>query len=279
MTSQIHSAIDFYDRHPISAQIILAKLEAARGTLDGLRPEELFPHDQDHYGGIAANDALAKCAHIGHGSKVVDFCAGLGGPARYLAHRYGALVTGIELTPARVTGAAELTRLVRLEGRVQVIEGDVTNVPLPSASQDAVVSQEALLHVPDIAGAFSQAYRVLRPGGRLASTNWIVHQPLSAADAQLLWDGMAAATLIGIDRHAELLRSVGFEIEAIDDETDAWGVVLAERQRMYQKLRRETERAGTPAGHDDFYKSYVLFVDLVQKKIMGGARFTALKAK
>ena len=38
MTSQIHSAIDFYDRHPISAQIILAKLAAERGTLEGLRP-------------------------------------------------------------------------------------------------------------------------------------------------------------------------------------------------------------------------------------------------
>jgi hypothetical protein len=76
-----------------------------------------------------------------------------------------------------------------------------------------------------------------------------------------------------------LLRGVGFEIEAIDDETDAWGAILAQRLRMYQKLRGETERAGTPAGHDDFYRSYVLFVDLVQKKAMGGARFTALKAK
>ena len=56
MTSQIRTAVDFYERHPISAQIILTKLEAARGTLDGLRPDELFPHDQDHYGGI-----VAKC--------------------------------------------------------------------------------------------------------------------------------------------------------------------------------------------------------------------------
>ena len=69
MVSQIHTAIDFYDRHPISAQMILTKLEAARGTLDGLRPDELFPHDQDHYGGIAANDALAKRAHIGPGTR------------------------------------------------------------------------------------------------------------------------------------------------------------------------------------------------------------------
>ena len=76
MTSPIRSAIDFYDRHPISAQIILAKLEAARGTLEGLKPEDLFPHDQDHYGGLAANDALAKSARISIGSKVVDLCAG-----------------------------------------------------------------------------------------------------------------------------------------------------------------------------------------------------------
>ena len=278
MTSQMHSAIDFYDRHPISAQIILAKLMTARGTLEGLRPDDLFPHDQDHYGGLAANDALAQRARIGQNTKVADFCAGLGGPARYLAHRYGADVTGIELTPTRVAGAAELTRHVQLQDKVQVLEGDVTNVPLANASQDAVVSQEALLHVRDIERAFAEAHRLLRPGGRFAFTNWVTHRPLSAADAQLLWDGMAAATLITIDRHAQLLRGVGFEIEAIDDETDAWGAILAERLRMYVKLRGEAERAGAPAGHDDFYRSYVLFVDLVQSKSMGGARFTAVKA-
>jgi sarcosine/dimethylglycine N-methyltransferase len=277
MTSQIRSAIDFYDRHPISAQIILAKLEAARGTLEGVRPDVLFPHDQDHYGGVAANDVLARCAHIGIGTTVVDLCAGLGGPARYLAHRYGADVTGIELTPARVIGATELTRRVGLDGQVRVLQGDVMDLPLPDASQDAVVSQEALLHVPDLARTFSEAHRVLRPGGRMAFTNWIIHRQLSEAQRQLLWDGMAAATLIGIDGHAELLRRAGFEIEAIEDETEPWGVILADRLRMFEKLRGEAEAAGTPAGHDDFYKSYVLFVDLVQRKAMGGARFTAVK--
>jgi SAM-dependent methyltransferase len=277
MTSRIRSAVDFYDRHPISAQIILANLQAARGTLEGLRPDELFPHDQDHYGGLAANDALAACARIGIGTKVVDLCAGLGGPARYLAHRYGAMVIGIELTPARVAGAAELTQRVGLDGQVRIIEGNVTDLPLPDASYDAVVSQEALLHVPDLQRAFGEAHRVLRPGGRLAFTNWIIHRPLSEAQRQLLWDGMAAASLIAIDRHAELLRGAGFAIEAIEDETDSWGVILTERLRMYEKLRREAEAAGTPAGHDDFYRSYVLFVDLVQQKAMGGARFTAVK--
>lgn len=277
MTTEIRSAIDFYDRHPISAQIVLAKLQAARGTLEGLQPEDLYPHDQDHYGGLAVNDALAERAHIGPGSKVVDLCAGLGGPARYLAHKYGAYVTGVELTPARVAGAAALTRHVGLQERVKVIEGDVRSLPFSSGSQDAVVSQEAFLHVPELEKAVREAFRVLRPGGRIAFTNWVAHDPLSTSERQLLWDGMAATTLITMDRHAEFLREAGFVVEAIEDATDAWGPILADRLRMFRKLRGEAQQAGAPAGHDAFYESYVLFVDLVQAKRMGGARFSAVK--
>ena len=181
MSVTIQSAVDFYERHPISAQFILTKLEAARGSLDGLAPEELYPHDQDHYGGLEANDALAAAAQLQPGMRVADFCAGLGVPARYFAHKFGVTVTGIELTPPRVTGAAELTRRVGLEGSVQVLAGDVMAVPLPDVSQDAVVSQEAFLHVPDLRRTFAEAFRILVPGGRFAFTTWTAPQPLSPA--------------------------------------------------------------------------------------------------
>ena len=81
---------------------------------------------------VAANDELAKGAVIGKGTRIADFCAGLGGPARYLAHRYGAQVIGIELTPARVAGAQQLTSLVGLQEAVRIIEGNVMAVPLGS---------------------------------------------------------------------------------------------------------------------------------------------------
>src|SRR4029077_4732034 len=116
--------------------------------LDGLRPEELFPHYQDHYCFDAATDELARGAQIGNGTRVADFCAGLGGTVRYLAHKYGANVTGIELTPARVAGAQELTKRVGLQEVACVIEGNVLEAPLANASMDVVVSQEAFCHVP-----------------------------------------------------------------------------------------------------------------------------------
>src|ERR1700750_3475044 len=114
MADATAQTVYFYDRHSISLDIILSKLRASRGHLDGLRPDDLFPHDQDHYGGLAATDELARGARIASGTRVADFCAGLGGTVRYLAHKYGADVTGIELTPSRVAGAQEVTQRVGL---------------------------------------------------------------------------------------------------------------------------------------------------------------------
>jgi ubiquinone/menaquinone biosynthesis C-methylase UbiE len=277
MRTEIGSAIDFYERHPISAEIILAKLNASRGHLNDLAPEELFPHDQDHYGGLAANDALAERAGIGKDTRVVDFCSGLGGPSRYFAHRYGADVTGIELTPARVKGAEELTRRVGLQNSVRVIEGNVMQVPLSDTSVDVVISQEALLHVPDKERALAEAYRILKPGGRIAFTDWVAHQQLSGVDKQLMWQGMAVADLYNLQTYADLIRRAGFTVDSVEDLTVDWGVILKQRLAMYRKLREEAQAAGTPAGHDAFYESYVRFVDLVNDTVLGGGRFAGRK--
>lgn len=273
-TSQVHY---FYNRHPISCEIILAKLRASRGHLDGLRPEDLFPHDQDHYGGLKATDELARGAQIGDGSRVADFCAGLGGTVRYLAHKYGADVTGIELTPARVAGAQELTRRVGLEETARIIEGNVMDVPLPDASVDAVVSQEAFCHVPDVKRAVAEAFRILRIDGRLAFTDWIANQPLSAADAHLMWDGMAIQPLRSIPDYRSLVESAGFSVISARDLTEEWRPILKERLAMYQRLREEARQAGTPMGHDAFHESYIRFVELIQERKMGGVRIVAAK--
>jgi cyclopropane fatty-acyl-phospholipid synthase-like methyltransferase len=267
----------FYDRHPISLDIILAKLRASRGHLDDLQPDDLFPHDQDHYGGLVATDELARGAQIANGSRVADFCAGLGGTVRYLAHKYGAKVTGIELTPSRASGAQELIKRVGLQERAQVVEGNVMSVPLADATMDAVVSQESFCHVPDPAKALSEAFRILRKDGRLAFTDWIANEPLSTDDSQLMWDGMSIQPLRSIPDYRKLVEGAGFKINSVTDLTGEWGPILKERLAMYQRLREEARQAGTPMGHDAFHKSYIRFVELIQQRKMGGVRIVASK--
>lgn len=275
-TSQQH-VIAFYARHPISAAHILKALETKRGHLRDLSPEELWAHDQDHYGGLAANEALAEAAGFQPGQKVADFCAGLGGPARYFATRYGVDVTGVELTRERVDGAEALTRAVGLEDRVRVMAGDVTASPLSDGTMDAVYSQEAFLHVPDKAKAVAEAARVLKPGGRLVFTDWVRHRSLNEDEAQSMWTGIAAQTLQSIADYEQLIAAAGLEVVKVDDLTTEWGTILAERSRMYRQLREEARRAGTPEGDDAFYNSYMKLVELVQTRALGGARFTARK--
>ena len=277
MNDATSQTVYYYNRHPISCELILARLQASRGHLDSLRPDELFPHDQDHYGGLTATDELAQGARIRNGSRVADFCAGLGGTVRYLAHKYGADVTGIELTPARVAGAQELTKRVGLQETARVIEGNVLEVPLADASMDAVVSQEAFCHVPDGKKALTEAFRILRKDGRLAFTDWMANEPLTADDAQLMWDGMAIQPLRSISDYCHLVESSGLSVLSAADLTDEWGPILQERLAMYQRLREEARQAGTPMGNDAFHRSYIRFVELIQQRKLGGIRIVALK--
>ena len=276
MTNQEH-VLAFYSRHPISREQILAGAKSRRGHLDALAPEDLFPFDQDHYGGLSVVDALAERARIGTASQVADFCAGLAGPARYLAHKYGAIVTCIELNPHRASGAADLTRRVGLDRRVRIVRGDVMRVPLARETMDAVVSQEALLHVPDKSAALAEAHRVLKRGGRLAFTDWAVHRPLQARDADAMWLGIAAQSVQSFMSYPQMLREIGFRNVVVEDLTVDWGKILEERFAMYRKLREETMMLGTPSGDDEFYRSYGRLVALVQERTLGGGRFTAQK--
>jgi SAM-dependent methyltransferase len=125
----------------------------------------------------------------------------------------------------RVRGAAELTALVGLGDRIRVIEGDVTKTGLPAESVEVVVSQEAFLHVPDKAGALAEAFRLLRPGGRLAFTDWLVHRPLAPEETGTMWRGIAAQTLQSAQSYRALLDAAGFVIGSFEDLTEEWAII------------------------------------------------------
>ncbi|MEM7191188.1 MAG: methyltransferase domain-containing protein [Pseudomonadota bacterium] len=265
MSEVIEHIQAMYQGHPISAAHILQKIGPGPHA-----PEDLWPHDQDHYGGLEANARIADRAGLAPGMRVADFCAGLGGPARWYAHVHDVDVTGVDLTPERVEGAAELTRAAGLSDRVRVLNGSITDAPLPDGTYDAVVSQEAFLHIADYPLAVAEAYRVLKPGGRAVVTSLTAPIPLPDEDALLLRRGIGLFVAPSSERWAEVFSGAGFGTIETEDLSAEWAEVLRERLAMYMALREETEAAGTPTGDTWFHRAYPRFVELITAGGLGG---------
>jgi SAM-dependent methyltransferase len=265
--------IDFYDDHPISEQQVLDAVRRVRGA-GALGADDLFPFDQDHYGGLGAVDALAQRAGSDAGTRVLDICAGLGGPARFLASRRGCRVVGVELNGGRALGMARLTRLVRLDRRVAVVRGDATALPFASGRFDACVSQEALLHIADKAAVLAEARRVLVAGGRLAFSDWIAHPTLGDGERRRLEEWMAAVTLQSLAGYRSLLGRAGFRSVECEDLSDEWRPILRERLAMYRSMREEMTRRLGERRYRAYDQLYTFFVALIEAGKLGGGRFS-----
>ena len=270
------SVVDFYDRHPINETQVLESARAQSGRAGRpLEPEDLWSWDQDHYGGLGAVEMLARRAAIVPGMAVLDVCAGLGGPARFLAHRFGVRVTGVDLTHSRCAAGARLTTLVRLGPRVRLLRADAQVLPFRARAFDAAVSQEGLLHVPDKAEVLRECARVLKLGARLAFTDWVARPRLEDNERRRLEEWMAAVTLQSIDGYRELLARAGFARVEAEDLSTEWIGILGERLRMYRALREHTVARFGQARYDEYNQLYAFFVGLVEAGKLGGARFSA----
>jgi ubiquinone/menaquinone biosynthesis C-methylase UbiE len=88
-------------------------LLAAEGV-DPDRPTiSLAPFDHFHGRGLEATEELASSLSISPTDHILDVGSGIGGPARYFAHRFGFRITEIDLTPEFCEVARVLTRAVQ----------------------------------------------------------------------------------------------------------------------------------------------------------------------
>ena len=272
----VSDVLDFYDRHPISEAQVLAALARRRGrAAERLAADDLFEFDQDHYGGLAAVDSLARLAGVTASTRVLDLCAGLGGPARFLASRRSCQVVAVELNAGRAAGAARLTRLVGLHHRVRVVRGDATRLPLRDRCVDVCLSQEAFLHIEDKRAVLREAHRVLAPGGRLVFTDWVARPALGDGERRRLREWMAAVTLQTLDTYRGLLGTAGFGAVTADDLADEWRAVLRARLEMFRAMREETVARLGETRYQEYDQLYAFFVSLIEGGKLGGGRFSA----
>jgi ubiquinone/menaquinone biosynthesis C-methylase UbiE len=206
---------------------VLAALRAVSGPEVPITPDTLAPIDHFHGKGLVATEELASLLQPKASDHLLDIGCGIGGPARWIAAKYGCRVTGVDLTPEFCEAARELDSITGLADRVQILHGSALSLPVPDNNFDHAYSQAALMNISDKWGVFREARRVLRSGGSLA---------LSLAGAgsagepyyPLPWAATTAISFLATpDEIRDDLLAAGFQIVLVRDAGAAYAAALA----------------------------------------------------
>lgn len=148
---------------------ILTALGNAGKNIDQLTVDDLAPIDEFHTRGREATANLASLLNtLQPNLNVLDVGAGIGGPSRFLASRFGCRVTGLDLVGEYCQVADSLAKRVKLDSLLTYRKGDATQMPFEDETFDVVWTQHASMNIADKKRLYSEMHRVLKHGGRLA---------------------------------------------------------------------------------------------------------------
>jgi len=213
---------------------LLSRLEAAL-VEDGADPahptlEALAPYDQFHNRGIEATDEIAGLLAAAPSHRLLDVGSGIGGPARWMARRFGCRVTGIDLTAEFCDVARHLTRAVGLEDRVAFEHGDALAMPFADAAFDAAYSMNVSMNIAGKASFYAELRRVLKPGARLVLSE-MARGAGAEVDYPVPWAASAAASFLETPEETRRgLEATGFEVLELRD-TVAANLAFMQRSR------------------------------------------------
>lgn len=160
--------------------------------------------------------------NIKAGDIVLDLGAGAGIDALLAAQKVGpqGKVIGIDMTAEMVERARVNAQKQKITN-VEFLLGEIENLPLPDNFVDTIITNCVINLSPDKDKAFSEAYRVLKPGGKIYLSDIVLLAELSESqrnDENLL-SGCVAGALLK-EEYLGKIKRAGFQVRILHENTE-----------------------------------------------------------
>jgi len=160
-------------------------------------------------------------ASLKEGDTVLDLGSGAGFDCFLAANKVGSQgkVIGVDMTPEMLDKARENARKGKYEN-VEFRLGEIENLPAADNSVDVIISNCVINLAPDKARVFKEAFRVLKPGGRLMVSDIVLLKELPdfIKNSIQAYIGCISGAVMK-DEYLEAVKAAGFQEVRIVDET------------------------------------------------------------
>jgi len=183
---------------------------------DGKRTLE---HMNDHHRSLA-EWAIGLLADVS--GSILDVGCGGGMLISLLSERFpNSNLTGIDISGDAVEFTKETNRKLVKGGRLNVLQGSVSDLPFKDSKFDLVTAFETYFFWPDLGNDIKELYRVLNTDGVvMIVSETYPHPKFNERNVQLIKDyGM---NILGNREMAELMEDAGFAVEIIEVEENNW---------------------------------------------------------
>jgi ubiquinone/menaquinone biosynthesis C-methylase UbiE len=177
----------------------------------GYTEEELAAAPEGANMSLGCGNPIAL-ASLKDGETVIDLGSGGGFDCFLAAKRVGdkGKVIGVDMTPEMIDKARENAR----KGDFRNVEfrlGEIENLPVADKTADIVISNCVINLSPDKRRVFEEAFRVLRPEGRIMVSDIALIEELSETERRSMQPGSCVANAMMKDEYIELIKQAGFQ--------------------------------------------------------------------